>query len=385
MNEFNIPATIIIGENASQKLAEEVERLNGHSVLLVTDNFLMSKGVADRIAAPLRKKGIQLTVFSNVQPEPLDRNVTDGLEALREAAADVVVGLGGGSPMDVAKIVALMAKHNRPLPEYKGYNRFERPGLPMIAIPTTAGTGSEVTKVVVITNEKTHEKMMLLDKHLMPAVALVDYTLSMTMPPSLTAHVGVDTLTHGIEAFVSKKAYPMTDPIAESCIRLCAQYLIRAYEDSDDEQARAVMMTAACQGGMAFANSSVCLVHGMSRPIGANFFVPHGQSNAVLLPEITRFSLPGALRKYARISHMVGAAGESDADETAGKKLVDYLCRLNETLRIGRVCDAVKVDRRSYEALLPQMSEAALASGSPQNNPIVPSLEEMIELYNRVW
>lgn len=385
MNEFNVPSTIVCGDDASGQLAEQLTRLGVTRALIVSDEFLVSAGVVDRVAAPLSSAGIECRVFADVQPEPVDRNVVEGLEVSKDFDAQAMVGLGGGSPMDVAKVIAIMSTHERPLAEYKGYHRFERPGLPTIAIPTTAGTGSEATKVVVITDETSHEKMMFLDRNLVPDVALVDYRLSMSMPPALTAHVGVDTLTHGIEAYVSRKANALTDPLARSCITLCAGFLLAAYDDPDNVEAREAMMTAALQGGMAFANSSVCLVHGMSRPIGANFHVPHGLSNAVLLPEITRFSLSGAPGRYGEIARLVGAAQESDNEEAAGLKLVDFLFSLNDRLNVGRVREAVKVSRSDYEGVLSKMAKDALASGSPQNNPVVPDKVEMVKLYQRVW
>jgi alcohol dehydrogenase class IV len=289
--------------------------------------------------------------------------------------------LGGGSPMDAAKAIAVLATNPSPLALYAGYHRIPRPGLPLVVIPTTAGTGSEVTKVAVITDTERDVKMMILDAHLLPRVALVDYELSLTMPPALTAHVGVDTLTHGIEAYVSRKANALADPLALSCIRLVAENLRAAYHDPSSRAAREAMMTAACLGGMAFANSSVCLVHGMSRPIGAHFHVPHGLSNAVLLPDVTRYSLPGAVVRYATISRTVGAAVEGDSDETAGRALIDYLQTLNRELGIGRLSDVVKVDPPTFESKLAALAEAALESGSPQNNPIVPTRDDIITLY----
>ena len=287
--------------------------------------------------------------------------------------------------MDAAKVIAVMANNEPPLSQYAGYHQIPKPGLPLIAIPTTAGTGSEVTKVAVITDTERDVKMMMLDVNLLPDVALVDYELSMSMPAPLTAHVGVDTLTHAIEAYVSKKANGMTDPIALSCVKLVGDHLLTAFREPNNEEARAAMMLAACQGGMAFANSSVCLVHGMSRPIGAHFHVPHGLSNAVLLPEITRFSVPGATSRYAVVARILGAAELDNDDEVASGKLIEFLEDLNARLGITRVKDVVKVDRTTYDMKLEEMAQSALESGSPQNNPIVPSQSQIVELYKTIW
>jgi alcohol dehydrogenase class IV len=374
-----------MGGGASQQLAACAAHLGARRALLVTDATMEANGLAGRCVEQLKAESIPTTVFSGVQPDPTDLNVRAGLEWLREESCDLVIGLGGGSPMDAAKVIAVAATNDVPIREFAGYHRIVRPGLPLILIPTTAGTGSEVTKVAVITDTQRDVKMMMLDVHLLARVALVDFELSLTMPASLTAHVGVDTLTHGIEAYVSRKANALTDPLATECIRLTALHLFTAWQEPGHRPAREAMMLAACLGGMAFANSSVCLVHGMSRPIGAVFHLAHGLSNALLLPEVTRWSLRGAVPRYAQIGRLIGAAGIHSSDEDAAAALPKYLEQLNARLRIGRLRDFIKADREVFEQKLPAMAEAALASGSPQNNPIVPSAAEMIELYRNVW
>jgi alcohol dehydrogenase class IV len=383
--QFNVPSTILVAGGAIQQLAAQAARLGGRRALLVTDATMVASGLAGRCAEQLAAANILATVFSNVQPDPTDRNVHDGLALLRQEHCDFVVGLGGGSPMDAAKVIAVAATNDAPIREFAGYHRIARPGLPLVLIPTTAGTGSEVTKVAVITDTERDVKMMMLDAHLLARVALVDYELSLTMPASLTAHVGVDTLTHGIEAYVSRKANALTDPLATECIRLTASHLFTAWQEPGNRPAREAMMLAACLGGMAFANSSVCLVHGMSRPIGAIFHLAHGLSNALLLPEITRWSIRGALARYARIARLIGVAANEVSDETAAAVLPKYLEDLNARLGIGRLRDFIKAGRTVFEQKLSMMAEAALASGSPQNNPVVPSADEIVELYRRVW
>jgi alcohol dehydrogenase class IV len=346
---------------------------------------MVARGLAGRCVEQLKEARISATVFSDVQPDPTDRNVRDGLELFRKERCDLIIGLGGGSPMDAAKVIAVAATNEVPIREFAGYHRIARPGLPLVLIPTTAGTGSEVTKAAVITDTERDIKMMMLDIHLLARVALVDFELSLTMPPSLTAHVGVDTLTHGIEAYVSQKANALTDPLAAECIRLTASHLLTAWQEPGNRSAREAMMLAACLGGMAFANSSVCLVHGMSRPIGAIFHLAHGLSNALLLPEITRWSLRGATPRYAQIARLIRAAEMNAPDDVAAAALPDYLEQLNARLGIGRLRDFIHAGGDVFEQKLPAMADAALASGSPQNNPVVPSAAEIIELYRKVW
>jgi alcohol dehydrogenase class IV len=272
-----------------------------------------------------------------------------------------------------------------PLSQYAGYHKLPRPGVPVIAIPTTAGTGSEVTKVTVITDTERDVKMMILSVNLLCQVALVDYELTLSMPPSLTAAVGVDTLTHGIEAYVSRKAHGLTDSLAVSCIDLVARHLRTAWREPSNCVAREGMMLAACQGGMAFANSSVCLVHGMSRPIGAMFHVPHGLSNAVLLPTVTQYSLHAAPTRYAIVARHLRACPVTAGDEQAGESLIEYLEQLNRDLQVPRLRDCQGMNESRFRSRLPKMADDALASGSPQNNPRVPTREEIIELYEQAW
>lgn len=382
---FNVPSTIITGAGASQELAGQIKRLEARRVLLVTDRFFEENGLAGQFVRALTDAGLDVTVFSGVQPDPTDQNVLAGLESFHASEAEIIVALGGGSPIDAAKAIAIMATNSGPLRQYQGYHKIPKAGVPLIAIPTTAGTGSEVTKVAVITDTERDVKMMMLDGHLMPKVALVDYELSMSMPPALTAHVGVDTLTHGIEAYVSRKANGMSDPIALSCIRLTAEHLFTAWSEPRNRPAREAMALAACQGGMAFANSSVCLVHGMSRPIGAVFHLPHGLSNAVLLPAVTRFSIPGALPRYAHVARVIGYADADDDDEAAAEALMRGLETLNTRLEVPRLRDCKGMQAQRFEQSLEKMAQDALASGSPQNNPIVPTAEQIVELYRQAW
>lgn len=385
IHSLQIPPTVVCGGGARHEAAAQLARLQVRRPLVVTDPGVVRLGTLDELLSELRTAGLDPVVFADVQPDPTDVNVRDGLARLRADSCDGLVALGGGSPIDAAKAISVLATNAEPLAEYAGYHRIPHPGLPLVAIPTTAGTGSEVTRVAVITDTERDVKMMILSANLTPTVALVDFELTLTMPGPLTAAVGVDTLTHGIEAYVSRKAHGLTDPLALSCVELSARHLLAAFRNPTDQTARAGMMLAACQGGMAFANSSVCLVHGMSRPIGALFHVPHGLSNAVLLPTVTRFSWPAAVERYAEVARQVGAATHADSDETAASRLVDWLERLNEDLALPRLRDCPGVDASRFEANLAKMATDALASGSPQNNPRVPTVEEIVGLYREAW
>ena len=363
----------------------QVKRLKAGHALLITDSYLEQSGLVARIRSQLEKEGIVTSTYSGVQPDPTDKNVLAAFRQFQESKAEVIVGIGGGSSMDVAKVVSVLANNPLPMNQYEGYGNIPNPGAPLVVIPTTAGTGSEVTKVAVIADTQRDVKMMMLDPNLLPGVAVVDYELTLTMPSALTAHVGVDTLVHAVEAYVSKKANVMTDPIALSSIRLVAESLPKAFKEPDNRKAREGMMLAACQAGMAFANSSVCLVHGMSRPLGALYHVPHGLSNAVLFPVVTEYSLPGAFERYATVARTMGCAEKTASDKNAALALVEELQKLNEMLEIPSLGDCVKIDRSVFDQRVEKMADDALASGSPGNNPIVPNREDIVELYHKAW
>ena len=385
VNRLDLPAAIIHGGGSRERIGELAKELGGTRALLVTDPGVIALGFAGAVERGLVDAGLDVCVFSEVQPDPTDENVAAGVKALEEHRADIVIALGGGSPIDTAKVIAVRPTNPGPLADFMGLHKVSNPGLPLIAVPTTAGTGSEATKVAVITDTVRNVKMMMLSAPLLPRAAVVDYDLSMSMPKPLTAAVGVDTLTHGIEAYVSKKANAMTDPIALSCIGLVGRHLKAAWSNPEDCAAREGMMLAACQGGMAFSNSSVCLVHGMSRPIGAVFHVPHGLSNAVLLPTVTEYSWSESASRYAEVARALNCADDKMSDEQACESLIDWLRKLNDDLELPRLSGCHGVSREIFERQVEKMASDALASGSPANNPRVPSVEEIVELYHSAW
>lgn len=383
--QFQSPPLLVFGAGARTQVGHRLRWLGIDRALLVTDPWMVQRGTAAAVADEIAQSGVEVFTFDGVRPDPTDANVTSGLDGLAECEAGGVVALGGGSVIDAAKMIAVMRNNPGSIDRYEGYHQIPSAGLPLLAVPTTAGTGSETTRVSVITDSRRQTKMMILDEHLVPAAAFVDSDLSATMPAGLTAHVGVDTLTHGIEAYVSRLANPLTDLYALSCIDLVGRYLERAFQNPADLEAREGMALAASQGGLAFSNSSVCLVHAMSRPIGAVFHVPHGLSNAMLLPAVTRFSLGGAPARYATVARALNLAGAADCDESACELLVAGLEALNNRLSVPRLRAVDWIDRDAFSGALGKMAADAIASGSADRNPIVPSAEEIIALYREAW
>lgn len=385
MARFDSPSVILTGGGCRRQTAEMLSSLGAHGALLVTDPFFAETEFVAEIRSDLERAGIPVRTFSAFQPDPTDQNVMAGVELFRSFQADSILAIGGGSALDVSKMIGAAAANDGPISSFQGYYRIPKPGPPLLAMPTTAGTGSEATKVAVITDTSRNVKMMILDSKLMPAIAIVDYELTLTMPKPLTAHVGVDALTHGIEAFVSRKANPLTDPVASSCIRAIQENLRTAWAEPDNTSAREAMSLAALQGGLAFTNSSVCLVHGMSRPLGLTFRLAHGLSNSVLLPTVTRFSWPGSKARYAHVARAMKLVSSKGSDEFACEALVDCLDQLNSELEVPRLRDCCGGDVAKFRATLPKMASDALESGSPQNNPVVPSAEQIMELFEKAW
>lgn len=379
-----LPRILRIGGGASRQLPDVLATLGLSRPLIVTDAFLVGQGRVETLQGSLNAAGIASRVFDGTVPDPTVASIEAGLAFLREGEHDCVVGFGGGSPLDSAKAIAMLARHGGAMADYKAPHVQDEPGLPVIAIPTTAGTGSEATRVTVITDETTDEKMMCPGLAYLPVAALVDYELTFTKPRRLTADTGIDSLTHAIEAYVSKRASPFTDGMALLAMRAIAPNLRRACDDPDDRDAREALMLGATQAGIAFTNASVALVHGMSRPIGAHFHVPHGLSNAMLLPTVTAWSAPAALARYAECARAMGVADAREGDQGAVARLLEELGALNRDLGVPGPA-AWGIDAARWQGLIPTMCEQAIASGSPANNPRVPDAVEMAELYARVW
>jgi alcohol dehydrogenase class IV len=379
---LNLPRILRIGAGASRELAATLQELGLRRPLLITDPFMVECGYAAMLEQQLQAAEIAFGVFAQCVPDPTTDSVDAALAVWAAAEYDCVVALGGGSSMDTAKAVAVMASREGPIREYKAPRTLDD-GAPIIAIPTTAGTGSEVTRVAVITDNDIEEKMMCMGLGLMPVAALVDYELTLSMPYRLTADTGIDSLCHALEAYVSRRANAFTDGVALSAMTAIYRHIRTACAEPDNREARAAMMLAATQAGMAFANASVTLIHGMSRPIGALFHVPHGMSNAMLLPEVTAWSVAGNPQRYAECARAMGISASTDDTEAAGD-LVLALRQLCADLAVPSPGE-YGIEAQQWEALLPQMAAQALASGSPANNPLVPTADEIVALYQRVY
>jgi alcohol dehydrogenase class IV len=385
MFQLVAPRLMLVGGGSVSEIAAVLEKFGLARPLVVTDPFMVSSGLVNRCLDPMATERIKTSVFSDTIPEPTDTVVEAGVRRLREGGDfDCLIGFGGGSPIDTAKAMAILAAGEAPMRDYKVPFAADHAALPVIAIPTTAGTGSECTRFTVITDAARDEKMLVAGLGALPLAAIVDYELTVSVPPRTTADTGIDSLTHALEAYVSRRANPYSDALALSAMALIGANLRTAYAEPASRAAREAMMLGATQAGLAFSNSSVALVHGMSRPIGAHFHVPHGLSNAMLLPAITRFSLASAPARYAEAARRIGFAHALDPDDVAAEKLADGLAHLNADLGVPTPA-AYGLDAAAWETKLPLMADQALASGSPANNPRVPDAAEIVALYRAVW
>ncbi len=378
------PRMLLVAGGAVKQVAEVLAKFGLSRPLVVTDPIMVKLGLVNRCLDPLTAAGLKPAVFSDTVPEPVDTVIEAGVKVLQAGDYDCMIGFGGGSPIDTAKAMAILAAGGGKMRVYKAPYAADRGAVPVIAIPTTAGTGSECTRFTVITDTDNDEKMLIAGFGALPLAAIVDYELTFSVPPRTTADTGVDSLTHALEAYVSKRANPFSDALALAAMELIGRNIRAAYAEPNNAAAREAMMIGATQAGLAFSNSSVALVHGMARPIGAHFHAPHGLSNAMLLPAVTRFSVPGAEARYAEASRRIGFAGATDSNPVAAARLITGLEALNKDLSVPTPAD-FGISEADWNGKMALMAEQALASGSPGNNPRVPTAAEIVGLYREVW
>lgn len=383
---FFSPRHMDIGGGAAARIPALLARFGLSRPLIVTDPMMVKLGLVRRIIDPLEAADVDCAVFSDTVPEPVDTVIEAGVAVARSWNFDCLIGFGGGSPIDTAKAINILlaAPPGAKMRAFKVPVSADAGALPLIAVPTTAGTGSEATRFTVITDTETDEKMLIAGLGALPFAAIVDFELTMSVPARTTADTGIDAFTHALEAYVSRRANPVSDAYARSAMRLIGANLRKVWTMPGDRDAREAMMLGATLAGLAFSNASVALVHGMSRPIGAHFHVPHGMSNAMLLPAVTRWSLNAALPRYAEAARLAGFARAEDADQLAGAMLIEALEAINAELEVPTP-GGFGVARADWESRLAIMAQQALASGSPGNNPAVPEADEIVKLYESIF
>ena len=379
---FKTPEYTLIGSKALEEAKPYLKKC-GKKALIVTGKHVVLSDMMAELKKALEEIGIAYFVFDGITGEPTNVMIDEGIAAYKENGCDFCIGIGGGSPLDSAKAIAAMITNEGKIADYNG-KVIEKPIPPVVAIPTTAGTGSEATQFTVITDVEKDIKMLLKGGYLVPKIAIVDPAYTYSAPKSITAATGMDALTHALEAYTSRKALPVTDTLAVSAVKRIMKYLPAAYKDGSDEKARYEMSVASYEAGICINNSTVTLVHGMSRPIGALFHVAHGISNAMLLTKCLAFALDGAYEKFANLGREIGAATAEDDDKTASEKFIEAL---NEICKICEIPTLLEygIPKDEFFAHMEKMAHDALTSGSPGNTMKPISEQDIIEIYKKLW
>lgn len=381
-NQFIMPSKVIYGENALENAKPFLSGL-GKKALIVTDKFMVDLGNVKLVTNVLDSSNIEYCIFDGVNSEPTDIIVGDGLKLYNDNGCDFLIAIGGGSPIDTMKAIGAVATNGGTINDYYG-KIIDKATPPMVAVPTTSGTGSEATQFTIITNTEKDIKMLLKGAVLMPDLAIDDPAFTLTAPKSVTAATGLDALCHAAEAYTSRKAQPLTDEFALSAIKKIFKYLPVCYNEGKNIKAREQMSLAALEAGIAFNNASVTIIHGMSRPIGAMFHVPHGISNAMLLSECFGYVYDGAYTRFADMARAIGAANNEDSDESAAEKFIkacDELCKICEVPTL----EQYGIDRDKFFEVMDKMADDAVASGSPANTIKEIGKEDVISIYRALW
>jgi alcohol dehydrogenase class IV len=375
---FRTTQRIVMGPGAIDQIGEEVRYLKAEKVLFVTDKGVIEAGLIKLAQASLEKSDIAYAVFDGVEPDPRYEIVADCADLIRREQPDLLIGFGGGSPIDIAKVSAVMATNKDPITKYFGIDLIPNPGLPTIIVPTTAGTGSEVTPIAILSDEGEKLKKGIVSPHLFPSVALLDPELTLGLPPNITAFTGIDALIHAIESYTSVNATGMTDILAFRAMQLLYDNIRTAYANGTNLPARSSMLEGSLLAGMAFANAGVTAVHAFAYPIGAEFHIPHGIANTLMLPHVMRFNLLGDVPKFARIASAFGLPSQGLDNLRMAETVVETIERLAEDLRLPKHLAEFGIKEED----IPGLAEGVMkVTRLLANNPRVMHLEDAIEIY----
>lgn len=382
INRFILNEVAYFGPGAREVLPQEIKRLGLNKAFVATDKDLLKFGVADKVLKVLEGAGIPYVVFSDIKPNPTVSNVNAGVKAFAESGADFILAIGGGSSIDTSKAIGIITNN----PEFadvvslEGVAPTKKKSVPIIALPTTAGTAAEVTINYVITDEVNEKKMVCVDPNDIPAIAIVDAELMYTLPKSLTASTGLDALTHAIEGLITKGAWEMSDMFEIKAIEMIARYLETAVNEPNNAEARNGMAVAQYIAGMAFSNVGLGVVHGMAHPLGAIFDIPHGVANALLLPTIMEFNAPAALDKYVDIAKAMNVYKEGMSKEEAADAACDAVRQLS--IRVGIPQHLTEIGIKEED--LPKLAKSAFADVCTPGNPREVTEEIILDLYKKV-
>ncbi|WP_196594269.1 iron-containing alcohol dehydrogenase [Pectinatus sottacetonis] len=379
---FFVPNKILSGEGAINDIGKYLKN-KGSKALVVTDKFMVKFGNAKKVTNALDACNIGYTIYDGVNGEPTDIMVEKGVELYKKDNCDFLIGLGGGSPMDTAKAIGFMSVSKGNISDYM-HKSIDAHVPYLVAVPTTAGTGSEATQFTIISDTKNNVKMLLAGPSILPQLAIIDPSFTLTAPPKVTAATGIDALCHAIEAYTSRKAQPLSDIFALSAIKRIHENLPICFNDGNNTKARMQMSLAATEAGIAFNNSSVTIVHGMSRPIGALFHVAHGISNAILLVACMEFAVKENTKRFAEIARIMKVADKSISDDAAAENLVKELSRFCQSLEVPTLTQ-LNINKEEFMGQLEKMAEDAIDSGSPANTMRQPTKDDIVAIYKKLF
>lgn len=374
---FFMPSVSYMGIGSIKDLGSEITSRGLKNCLIVTDKILVDIGLIDSLTTMLKNNNIEFTIFDETKPNPTVTNVNDGLKMLKDNNCDFVISFGGGSPHDAAKGIALLATNGGCIKDYEGVDKSKFPQMPLIAINTTAGTASEMTRFCIITDEERYVKMAIVDKNVTPIIAVNDPELMVAMPKSLTAATGMDALTHAIEAYVSTIATPITDACAEKAIELIGKYLRTAVENGNDIDARDMMAYAEYLAGMAFNNASLGYVHAMAHQLGGFYDLPHGVCNAILLPHVVKYNSDVSYDKLRKVAILLGVNPHDIKDNNAAELAIYEIKKLSKDIGIPSGIKELGAKEEDFETL----ATNTLKDACGLTNPKQATLDEIINIY----
>jgi len=382
MYSFNMPAKVIFGNGSLKESGHHLMNY-GKKAFIVSGKHVTKAGIVKELTDVLDFTGIGYELFNDITDEPTDEMISKGVDVYKKSGSDFIIAIGGGSPLDSGKAIAAMTVLEGDISEYMG-KEINGSFPPMVMIPTTAGTGSECTKFSIITDLKKDIKMLLKGDSLLPNLAIIDPLLTVSSPEKITASTGIDALTHAVEAFTSRKANSQTDIYAKSAIQRIFTYLPNAYENGEDLKAREEMALAAFEAGVCINNASVTLVHGMSRPVGALFHVPHGVSNGMIIYEALKYAAVGCYPKLAELARIINVADETMEDEIAADLFLNEIKKLCIKCNIPTLLE-YGIDKEKFIESIEKMAADAVKSGSPGNTIMDINEDDLIKIYHRLW
>lgn len=372
MIELYQPRHTLIGRDGITKIPHFLRRLSADRVLVVTDKGLVKIGTAGKVTAVLDDAKIDYVVYDGVEPNPTVRIVNEAFEFYKQKECGAIIAIGGGSPIDVAKAVSILSANGGKIEDYNGYNKSKKHGAPIIAVNTTAGTGSECTRAYVVTDEQTKSKMLMVDTNCLAHLALDDPMLMVGMPPSLTAATGIDALTHAIESYICNTHTPYTDALAIESIRLITGALERAVTDGSDMDARTDMCWAEYMAGLSFSNAGLGLVHGIAHQLGGYYNIPHGLANAIMLPRVLEYNRPYCMGRLATVAQAMGEKVDNMTVDQASKQAIEAVRRLIRAVKIPPLCET-KFDMKDIDII----AEHALLDTATMTNVVRPTKEDV--------